>query len=149
MSRSFNRTMKRGCCETVPFKRYEEEKGLQLGVDNLIYNEGYVRNVPVSIGGTSWKPDMPIESKIKEEIEDINTINNTMERAITFMLWCMRRQIFLDGNKRTAQLIANKEMIANGQGIISIPIKRQDKFKRLLVDFYENGEIEEIKNFVY
>lgn len=141
--------MKRGCCETVPFKRYEEEKGLQLGVDNLIYNEGYVRNVPVSIGGTSWKPDMPIESKIKEEIEDINTINNTMERAITFMLWCMRRQIFLDGNKRTAQLIANKEMIANGQGIISIPIKRQDKFKRLLVDFYENGEIEEIKNFVY
>lgn len=120
-----------------------------LGGDNLIYNAGYIRNVPVSIGGTSWKPEMPIESKIKEEIADINAIPETTDKAITFMLWAMRRQMFLDGNKRAAQLIANKEMIANGAGIISIPIERQDSFRRLLLDFYESNNMENMKDFVY
>ena len=37
-----------------------------VGGDNLIIRAGYLRNMPVSIGGTTWKPDMPIESQIKE-----------------------------------------------------------------------------------
>jgi len=120
-----------------------------VGGDNLVYNAGYIRNIPVSIGGTSWKPEMPIESKIKEEISDINTIVSHTDRAITFMLWCMRRQMFLDGNKRTAQLIANKEIISNGEGIISIPIEHQNNFKKMLIDFYETANMDEIKQFVY
>lgn len=35
------------------------------------YTAGKIRNVPVTIGGTTWKPDFPIESKIKEELEEI------------------------------------------------------------------------------
>ena len=92
---------------------------------------------------------MPIESKIKEEIADITTIPETTDRAITLMLWVMRRQMFLDDNKRAAQLIANKEMIAGSAGIISIPIEHQDGFRRLLIGFYESNNIDEIKDFVY
>lgn len=120
-----------------------------VGGDNLVINAGFIRKVPVSIGGTSWKPDMPIESQIKEEIADVLNIEEPTERAITYMLYLMRKQIFLDGNKRTSMLVANQIMIANGCGIISIPIEHQPEFTRMLVEFYESGNMDEIKDFVY
>lgn len=120
-----------------------------VGGDNLVINAGFIRKVPVSIGGTSWKPDMPIESQIKEEIADVLKIEEPTERAITHMLYLMRKQMFLDGNKRTSMLAANQIMIANGCGIISIPIEHQPEFTRMLVEFYESGNMDEIKDFVY
>ena len=36
------------------------------------------------------------------------------------MLYGMRSQLFWDGNKRTSMIIANKIMIENGKGIITI-----------------------------
>lgn len=120
-----------------------------VGGDNLVINAGFIRKVPVSIGGTSWKPDMPIASQIKEEIADILKIEEPTERAITHMLYLMRKRMFLDGNKRTSMLAANQIMIANGCGIISIPIEYQPEFTRMLVDFYESGNMDVIKDFVY
>ena len=67
-----------------------------VGGDNLVINAGFIRKVPVSIGGTSWKPDLPIESQIKEEIADVLKIEEPTERAITHMLYLMRKQMFLD-----------------------------------------------------
>lgn len=120
-----------------------------VGGDNLVINAGFIRRVPVSIGGTSWKPDMPIESQIKEEIAEVNTIEESTERAITMMLYLMRKQMFLDGNKRTSMLAGNQIMIANGCGVISVPIELQPEFTKLLVEFYESGDMEELKQFVY
>lgn len=120
-----------------------------VGGDNLIARAGFIRKVSVSIGGTSWKPDLPIESKIKEEIADILRIKSTTERAITLMLHGMRRQMFLDGNKRTSMLAGNHVMIANGAGIISIPIEYQRDFTALLINYYETNKMDEIMNFVY
>ena len=65
------------------------------------------------------------------------------------MLYLMRKQIFLDGNKRTAMLIANKIMIENGCGIISIPINKQPEFYKLLIKYYETNNNEEIKKYIY
>ena len=65
------------------------------------------------------------------------------------MLYLMRRQMFLDGNKRTAMLAANQVMVSNGCGVISVPIEDQPEFTRLLVSYYESGDMEEIKGFVY
>lgn len=120
-----------------------------VGGDNLIIRAGYLRNVSVSMGGTTWKPDMPDEDKIRRDLSKILLIENSTERAITLMLYCMRSQMFLDGNKRTAMLAANHEMILNGCGIISVPIEKQREFTKLLVEFYETGEQDVIADFVY
>ena len=120
-----------------------------VGGDNLVINAGFIRKVPVSIGGTSWKPDLPIESQIKEEMTDVLSVQEPTERAITLMLYLMRKQMFLDGNKRTAMLAGNQVMIANGCGIISVPIEDQPEFTKLLVEYYESGNMETIKNFAY
>ncbi len=120
-----------------------------VGGDNLIIRAGYLRNVSVSMGGTTWKPDMPDEDKIREKLDEISKIENSTERAITLMLYCMRSQMFLDGNKRTAMHAANHEMIMNGCGIISVPIEKQRDFTKLLVEFYETGNGDVISDFVY
>ena len=116
---------------------------------NLFMDAGFIRNIPVSIGGTAWKPDMPIESVIKDEIEQICQMHNPTDRAITLMLHLMRKQVFLDGNKRTAMLVANQIMISNGVGVISVPIEFQYDFTKLLIEYYESGDMSRIKDFVY
>lgn len=121
----------------------------KVGGDNLIINAGYLRKVPVSIGGTAWKPDMPIESQIKEQMEEINQISDATDRAIHMMLYLMRKQMFLDGNKRTSMLAGNQIMIANGCGIISVPIEYQSDFTEMLVRFYETNDPAEISSLVY
>lgn len=123
----------------------------ELVGENVFYNPGVIRTTPVNIGGTGWKPDFPIETKIKEELEELlsnNEISKT-EQAINVMLWVMRRQMFIDGNKRTAMLIANKIMIENGCGIISIPIEKQNEFYKLLITYYETNDSSIISKFIY
>lgn len=53
------------------------------------------------------------------------------------MLWIMRNQIFKDGNKRVATMIANKVLIENGCGIVSVPVELDGTFKSMLVNYYE------------
>jgi len=120
-----------------------------VGGDNLIYNAGYIRTLPVSVGGTSWKPEMPVEEDIKTRLVELRAVKNATERAIDIMLYIMRGQFFLDGNKRTAMLAANKEMIANGQGIISVPIELIPRFTPLLIDYYKTGGPDTVKAFIY
>lgn len=120
-----------------------------VGGDNLMVNAGHIRNISVSIGGTTWRPEMPDEETIKEELRTINEIENPTDRGITTMLYLMRRQMFLDGNKRTSMLAGNQIMISNGCGIISVPIDIQPQFTKLLIDFYETNDMKLIKKFVY
>lgn len=61
----------------------------------------------------------------------------------------MRRQMFLDGNKRTAMLLANKILIANGCGIVAIKENDLEEFGKMLIHYYETGEMENIKDFIY
>lgn len=120
-----------------------------VGDGGLFYEPGHLRNIPVSIGGTSWKPELPDEAVIKGKLSDISKTESPTDRAITLMLYCMRAQMFADGNKRTAMLAANHEMIMNGCGIISVPIEHQPEFRKLLVGFYETDNYDILKRFVY
>ena len=120
-----------------------------VGGDTLIRDAGRPRKIPVRIGGTSWMPDMPIESQIKEQLADVLSIQSHTERAITLTLYLMRKQIFLDGNKRMAMLAGNQVMIASGGGIISVPIEHQPAFRNMLIAFYESGDPKELSGFLY
>lgn len=125
----------------------------KLTCDKLVLDQnlGRLRTTPVNIGGTSWKTLFPIESKIKEELEEIlNQKDKTKtEIAIETMLWIMRRQMFIDGNKRVAMLFANKIMVDNGLGIISIAQEHQPTFYEKLIKFYETGNNEDLKKWLY
>ena len=125
----------------------------KLTCDKLVLDQnlGKLRTTPVNIGGTSWKPQFPIESQIKEELGSLlNEPNKTKtEIAIEVMLWIMRRQMFIDGNKRVGMLFANKIMIDNGCGIITISQDNQPTFFEKLIKFYETGDNSDLKQWIY
>lgn len=116
-----------------------------------LVNEGFysdggrIRGVPVVIGGTSYIPPLPIETIVKENIDAIlHESAESVDIAIKLCLYCMKTQIFNDGNKRASVIFANHYMIAMGQGMLVIPQEHVPEFKRLLVAYYEdrdNGEI--------
>ena len=117
--------------------------------EGFYYTAGKIRNTPVTIGGTKWKPDLPIESVIKEELEEIfNKKLNDVDRAIEFLLYTMKKQIFIDGNKRTAVIYSNHYLISKGKGIIAIPAEMTQEFKELLIPYYEGKDEKQIKKFI-
>ena len=117
--------------------------------EGFYYSAGKVRNTPVTITGTNWIPDLPIESIIKEEIDDIfNKDLNDIDRAIELLLYIMKKQIFIDGNKRTAVIFSNHYLISKGKGIIVIPAELADDYKKLLIDYYEGKDKTKIKEFL-
>lgn len=115
-----------------------------------VVNSGCLRSYDVHIGGTDWIPDIPDENQIKSRLECIQRESESaLDKAIDIMLFLMRSQLFYDGNKRISMLIANKIMIENGQGIISVAQKDISKFYSLLVPYYESNDAKAIKDFIY
>ena len=120
-----------------------------------LVNEGFyvdggrVRGVPVTIGGSSYVPPIPIESVVKESIDNIvNSNKEPIEIAIDLCMYCMKTQIFIDGNKRASVIFANQYLIAHGQGLLVIPEKEVPDFKKLLVKYYEGEDISVINEFL-
>ena len=74
--------------------------------EGFYYSAGKVRTVPVTIGGTKWKPELPIDS------------------------------------------IINHYLISKGKGIIVIPADLTEKFKDLLILYYEGKDENTIKKFI-
>ncbi|NLP48403.1 MAG: Fic family protein [Clostridiales bacterium] len=120
-----------------------------------LVNEGFfaeggrIRGVPVTIGGSSYIPPLPNEAEVKERIcEIVQQKDNAIDIAIELCLYCMKTQIFLDGNKRASVLFANHYLISRGGGFLVIPEKKVSEFKRLLVKYYEGEDISVIAAFM-
>lgn len=120
-----------------------------------IVNEGFfidggrIRGVPVAIGGSSYVPPLPNELDVKEKIQEIiEKQENAIDIAIDLCLYCMKTQIFLDGNKRASVIFANHYLISHGGGFLVIPEKNVSEFKKLLVKYYEGENISIIRSFM-
>ena len=119
-------------------------------VNEGFYNEGgRIRGVPVTIGGTSYVPPMPMELDVKEHIAGIIADGGEpVEVAVRLCLYCMKTQVFNDGNKRAAVIFANHYLIGQAAGLLVIPEKDVPEFKRLLVAYYEDKDSGEMVAFM-
>ncbi len=118
--------------------------------EGFFFDGGRIRGIPVTIGGSSYVPPIPIESVVKENIDAIcRQDKESIDIAIELCLYCMKTQVFMDGNKRAAVIFANHYLIAHGMGFLVIPEKKVSEFKKLLVQFYEGESIEIISRFLY
>ena len=111
-------------------------------------NGGTIRGVPVTIGGTSYVPPITLEVDVKETIRDIlQSKDDEVEKAIRLCLYCMKTQVFIDGNKRASIIFANHYMIQNGKGLLVVPEAKVEDFKKLLVAYYEGKDEDKITRF--
>lgn len=116
--------------------------------DGFSVTAGRLRSVPVTIGGSTYIPPLPIESQIKEDLNIILSIENPIEKAMKSLLFVMKKQIFLDGNKRTAVIFANHILVSSGKGLIVIPAESVEEYKKLLIKYYEDDTEKEITDFL-
>lgn len=113
-----------------------------------LVNEGFysdggrLRGVPMAIGGTSYTPPMLIESRARDELDSLLSSGDRdeVDTAIELCLYCMKNQLFNDGNKRTAVIFASYYLIANGAGLLVIPEALVPEFKKLLIAYYEDKD---------
>lgn len=112
---------------------------------------GKLRTGTVSISGTDYVPPVPEREKVLNEFKAIvsNTDTSATDKALEAFTWGTRGQFFWDGNKRTSLLLANKLLVSAGAGIMTITDKHMEHFNVLLLDFYNTGNSETLKKFLY
>lgn len=112
-------------------------------------NGGDVRSVPVTIGGSTYVPPIPKEYEVKENIDRILHVGkDEIDEAIELLLYSMKTQIFIDGNKRASVIFTNHFMVQHGLGLVVVPENIVSEFKLLLVAYYEDRDKGEIKQFL-
>lgn len=129
---------------------YVKKLHLELGKMTVI-NAGSLRLDEVRIAGSSYIPPIPEENAVKAALSEIgNADSGWTEKALDYMLYFVKSQLFYDGNKRIAMMIANKVLITHGCGILSVDQGHLEQFFTLLVNYYEDESQKEIlKRFLY
>lgn len=110
---------------------------------------GVLRTGKVGINGVDYIPEIPQKDIITKNIKEILKQGSITEKALNLMLYLMRSQIFWDGNKRTSMIIANKILISNGCGIITIKEEDIREFNTLLTEYYNTNNKNKIIKFLY
>lgn len=115
--------------------------------EGFLYIAGRIRSVPVSIGGSTYIPPLLYEPQVKEDLSTLLSKDSSYV-AIELLLYLMKKQLYLGGNKRTAVIFANHYLISRGMGLIVIPAELVPEFKVQLIKFYEENDVS-IKDFLY
>jgi len=111
---------------------------------------GELRTGAVGISGTNYKPAIPQEADVAENITNIVTQKSSATaNAIALFQYVIYRQLFWDGNKRTATLTANALLIKHGAGILSVSDHNIVHFNQLLTQYYDTGKPKPLAQFLY
>ena len=89
-----------------------------------------------------------------EQIEELSRIINqpakeNTEIAIDAMLYILDKRLFEDGDIRVALMFANKIMLENGCGVITVPPMYDDDFREHLQKLNVTRDSEPFKNWVF
>ena len=112
---------------------------------------GKLRTGIVGISGTNYEPPIPGKEETVAELSAILSAADTSatDKALEAFTWGARGKFFWDGNKRTSLMLANKILISAGAGLMTITDKYMEQFNSLLLEYYNKGNPEELKQFLY
>lgn len=105
-------------------------------VGNLLFYDIFLPNKPV------------VNNTFDNMVNKLNQIDNPEEKALQFFCFVAKSKMFINGNRRVAQLIANKILIENNIGIFQVPIDNLGTFKNLLIKFYNTNNNNNIISFM-
>nr|DAZ01322.1 MAG TPA: Fic family protein [Caudoviricetes sp.] len=107
-----------------------------------------IRTRRVGITGTNYRP-LDNEFQIREALEQtcllINDKTCVFEKALLILLLISYIQPFNDGNKRTARIVGNAMLIANGYCPLSFRTVDSIDYKKAMLLFYERNNISAFK----
>lgn len=111
---------------------------------------GKLRTGQVGISGTDYLPPIPEEAASRAALAGIlNADTSATEKALNAFAWGTRSRLFRDGNKRTSLTLANKILLQAGAGMLTVQEKNMEQFNEKLFAFYNTGDAEPLKAFLY
>ncbi|WCG36684.1 hypothetical protein [Companilactobacillus farciminis] len=119
--------------------------------DSLSSGESRTEQARVNIGSNKvFKLDDVIIDEENKFLKSLMASDiSATEISLRLMYHNMRSQLFGNGNKCTATLIANKYMIDNGAGLINVPLNLWPKWNELISTYYKTGHLDEILEWSY
>ena len=75
---------------------------------------------------------------MKEELDDILYSEEGIDLAIDLVLYVMKKQLFLGGNKRTTIIFVKHHLISHALGLLVVLADKVDEYKKVLVSYYED-----------
>ena len=103
---------------------------------------GVFRNDRVSVAGTDYQPPghTELDTVFRRGLRALSSIADVHERSIATFLFGALNQFFFDGNKRTARLLMNGQLLQAGYEVITIPARRKEEFNRTMIGFYDSRD---------
>ena len=103
---------------------------------------GEFRNGRVSVAGTDHQPPdhTALDAVFQRGLRTLSSIAAVHERSIATFLFGALNQFFFDGNKRTARLLMNGQLLQAGHDAITIPARRKEEFNRTMIGFYDSRD---------
>ena len=138
--------------EDLGFNRYTVMNLHGMLSDNLLKNPaacGALRNIPVNIGQSSFKPaDTPqqIAQWFDLFLAKAHAIDNPFEQALFTLIHLPYLQPFEDVNKRTARLAANIGLFAHNLCPLSFVDMPQVRYVQAMLGVYELGRIDLLRD---
>ncbi len=113
-----------------------------------LYVDRNIRTRRVGITGTNYRP-LDNEFQIREALEGVcNLVNgreDIFDKALLLLLLVSYIQPFNDGNKRTARIVSNAELMANDYCPISFRTVDSIDYKKAMLLFYEQNNLSAFK----
>lgn len=134
--------------EAVTFEYWCKLNGFIARNEALAW--GTLRTGRVAISGTEYIPPVPDQENTASQLDALlSSADTATEKALAAFCWGARGQFFWDGNKRTSLVLANKILLEAGAGMLTITEKHMEQFNTLLLDYYNTGDVDTLKAFLY
>lgn len=111
-----------------------------IGEGGLYPNPGKLRDQIVRISGSNYVPLIPTYENVREQIKWISKIENPIDKGLEIFCLSSRGQWFNNGNKRTAQMLANHLFLQENVAVFAVPDVYKEVFTERLVNYYESAE---------
>jgi Fic family protein len=110
--------------------------------------ERNIRMRRIGISGTNYRPldnEFQLSEALKSACEVINAKKNVFEKALLALLLISYIQPFMDGNNRTARIVANAILMNEKHCPLSFRTVDSIDFKKAMLLFYEQNNISSFK----
>lgn len=110
-----------------------------------------IRSQAVGITGTTYHPldnQWQIQEAMDKFIVSLNEANYPLEKVLITIAMISYIQPFIDGNKRTARMLANAVLLANDYYPLSYRSVDETFYKKALVLFYEQNSLYYLKQII-
>ena len=111
--------------------------------------ERNIRSVRVGVTGTNYRPldkDFQLREALGLACDLVNASQNAHQKALLAVLLISYIQPFVDGNKRTARIVANAMLLAASSCPLSYRTVDTVDYQKAMLVFYEQGNISPFKS---